>query len=426
MHCKIVRGFRAVVAAAAVAGCSGEGSGGSTTSWRAAVDSLGDTVTVRTVSGSVWGDTAYLEPEVSIGMMEGPDEYLLGSPRAVAVGRDGTIFVLDRQVLVVRAYGPDGIHVRDIGREGGGPGEYRNPDGMTTLPDGRVLVRDPGNARIAVFDSAGNYLEQWSLPGGFNTSRRFYVDTAGNSYAMVLLQRDVAVTEWTYGLARYSPQGVLLDTVPAPTWDFEAARVVASQEGNMSVSGVPFSPQAAWTFSPLGYTVGGLSTDYRIDLFRPGEPVLRIEREWTPVPVNPAESEERVRRQTLQFQRDFGSWRWNGPPIPDTKPPFRNIIVSEDGNLWVQTSQEGRATMTEADAREEEARTRIPPLRFEEPPAFDVFAPDGSFLGPVRVPESFSVFPEPIVRGDTVWAVTRDELDVATIVRFRLVHPDTR
>lgn len=413
--------FLALVAAAIA--CSG-GPHGPTSDWRAAVDTVGDTITVRTLSGSVWGDTAYLEPEVSIGMLEGPDEYLIGSPRALAVGRDGTIFLLDRQVLAVRAYRPDGTHLRDIGREGGGPGEFRNPDGMTTLPDGRVLVRDPGNARIAVFDSAGNYLQQWSLSGGFNTSRRFYADTAGNSYAMVLLEHDAAVTEWTYGLARYDPEGSIRDTVRAPTWDFEPARVVASQEENTSVSSVPFTPQAAWAFSPMGYMVGGLSTEYRIDLFRVGAPLLRIERDWTPVPVLPEEADERIRRQTAQFQRDFGSWRWNGPSVPDTKPPFRRLLVSEDGRVWVLTSQRGVANMTEAEAREEEARTRLPPIRYEEPPAFDVFAPDGRFLGPVRVPASFSTFPEPIVRGDTVWALTRDELDVATIVRFRIVHPE--
>jgi hypothetical protein len=410
--------------AAALACC--DGARRSSSDWQAVVDTLADTVTVRTVSGSVWRDTAYLEPEVSIGMMEGPDEYLIGSPRAIAVGRDGTIFLLDRQVPVVRAYRPDGTHLRDIGREGGGPWEYRQPDGMTTLPDGRVLVRDPGNARIAVFDSAGNYLEQWRLRGGFNTSTRFYADTAGNSYAMVLLESDAAVTEWRFGLARYGPDGTVLDTIPAPTWDYERARVVASQEGNTSVNTVPFTPQVTWTFSPLGYMVGGLSSDYRIDLFRVGEPVLRIEREWTPVPVLAEEADERVRSQTAQFQRDFGSWRWNGPSIPDTKPPFRNVIAGGEGNIWVLTSQRGEPTMTQAEAREEEARTRMPPIRFEEPPAFDVFTPDGRFLGPVRVPSTFSVYPEPIVRGDTVWAVTRDDLDVATIVRFRLVHPEAR
>jgi hypothetical protein len=76
--------------------------------------------------------------------------------------------------------------------------------------------------------------------------------------------------------------------------------------------------------------------------------------------------------------------------------------------------------MSEAEAREEEASSGRVPLRFRELPAFDVFAADGRYLGHVRVPDTFRVEPEPIVRDGYVWAVTRDELDVATIVRFRV------
>ena len=407
------------LAAACVRG-QGDDSG---ESWEAVADTVGDTVTVRTISGSVWGDTAFLEPEMSIGMLEGPDEYLIGSPRALAVGRDGVIYMLDRQVMKVRMYGPDGSHIRDIGREGGGPGEFEGPDGMTLLPDGRLLVRDPGNARVSVFAGDGEYLEQFWLAGGFNTSRRFYADTAGNSYAMVLLDAEASVFDWKFGLARYDLEGEVHDTIPAPTWDYERPEVSATRDGSTSINWVPFTGQDWWTFSPLGYMVGGVSTDYRIDLFRIREPVLRIERNWIPIAVKSEEADERERRQTAQFRRDYGSWSWNGPPIPDTKPPFRDLFASEEGNIWVLVSQEGRATMTEEDAREEERRTNMPPLRFEEPPAYDVFAPDGRFVGHVSVPETFSTRPGPIVRGDSVWAVTRDELDVPTIVRFRIVHP---
>jgi hypothetical protein len=79
--------------------------------------------------------------------------------------------------------------------------------------------------------------------------------------------------------------------------------------------------------------------------------------------------------------------------------------------------------MTLSEAREEERVSGVPPLRFEEPVAFDVFSPEGRFLGHVKTPPSFRTRPEPVIRGDTVWAVTRDELDVATIVRFQIVHP---
>jgi len=76
--------------------------------------------------------------------------------------------------------------------------------------------------------------------------------------------------------------------------------------------------------------------------------------------------------------------------------------------------------MTAAAAREEAARTGRTPLRFTEPAAFDVFAPDGRYLGPVTVPPSFQTDPAPIIRGDHVWAVTRDEMDVPRVVRFRI------
>jgi hypothetical protein len=423
MHLKRVGSFGIPMLVVFVAACTSGGNDDASRSWQAVIDTVGDTITVHTVSGSVWGDTAYLAPELSIGMLEGPEEYLIGSPRALAVSASGDIYVLDRQVMKVRMYGPDGTHIRDIGREGGGPGEFKGPDGMTTLPDGRLLVRDPGNARVAEFSPDGEYLGQFWLAGGFNTSRRFYTDTVGNSYAMVLMDAEASVFDWQMGLARYGPDGEIRDTIPAPNWDYDAPQVSASRDGGTSVNYVPFTGQEWWSFSPLGYMVGGLSTDYRIDLFRVGEPVLRIEREWTPVPVKPEEAAERERNQTAQFRRSFGSWTWNGPAIPDTKPPFRNLFTSAEGNIWVVVSQEGQPTMTEEEAREEEQRTSIPPIRFHEPLAYDVFAPDGRFLGHVTVPQTLTEWVEPIVRGDTVWAVARDDLDVATIVRFRIVHP---
>jgi hypothetical protein len=389
--------------------------------WHAVVDTLGDTITVRTLAGSVWGDTVTLEPEVLIGLLEGEDAYLIGEPQSLAVGPTGIIYVLDTQVPVVRAYAPNGTHLRDIGRKGGGPGEYQAPDGMTAARDGRVLVRDPGGARIVVYDSAGAFLEQWPLSGGFNTSRPLAFDTSGRVYTTVLLNRGTPPWEWIMGMLRYSAEGQPLDTVQAPTWDFEPARITASRERSSSSSSVPFTPQRSWAFSPLGYMVGGVSTDYRIDLYRTGGPVLRLERAWTPVPVHAEEAEERRQAQIERFKRQYGSWRWNGPPIPDAKPPFRELFVSQEGNVWVLLSQTGRAVLSEDEAREEERRSGRRPYRYREHPAFDVFAPDGRYFGHVRVPEAFEVEPQPWVQGNRVWAVTRDDLDVARVVRFRMV-----
>ena len=64
-----------------------------------------------------------------------------------------------------------------------------------------------------------------------------------------------------------------------------------------------------------------------------------------------------------------------------------------------------------------------PPVRWREPVAFDLFESDGTYLGRVRAPQGFSIWPTPVSDRDQVWAVVRDELDVQYVVRFRAV-PD--
>ncbi|MEJ2240247.1 MAG: 6-bladed beta-propeller [Gemmatimonadales bacterium] len=96
-------------------------------SWEALIDTVGDTITVHTVSGNVWGDTMVLEPELSIGVLEGADEEMFGSVRSLAVTDSGEILIVDAQVPAIRRFSPDGRYLGDIGREGSGPGEYKRP-----------------------------------------------------------------------------------------------------------------------------------------------------------------------------------------------------------------------------------------------------------------------------------------------------------
>ncbi|MGD2152629.1 MAG: hypothetical protein PVG79_05125, partial [Gemmatimonadales bacterium] len=64
----------------------------------------------------------------------------------------------------------------------------------------------------------------------------------------------------------------------------------------------------------------------------------------------------------------------------------------------------------------------VPERTWREPVAFDVFEPNGRYLGMVRAPRGFSTYPTPVIRGDTVWAVVRDELDVPYITRSHIEH----
>jgi hypothetical protein len=74
-----------------------------------------------------------------------------------------------------------------------------------------------------------------------------------------------------------------------------------------------------------------------------------------------------------------------------------------------------------ADERAEAAPNRFSEPVWTEPVAFDVFEPDGTFLGEVSAPEGFLRYPEPVMRGDTVWAATEDTDGVRYVKRLEVV-----
>jgi DNA-binding beta-propeller fold protein YncE len=87
-------------------------------------------------------------------------------PNSVGFAPDGDVFVSDGygNSRVVQ-FTADGRFVRIIGgRKGSGPGELDTPHGVAVDAQGRVLVADSGNKRVAVFDSNGSFLKNLHAP----------------------------------------------------------------------------------------------------------------------------------------------------------------------------------------------------------------------------------------------------------------------
>jgi hypothetical protein len=383
------------------------------------VDTVGDTITVRTVAGQVWESDGALVSELSIGVLEGEAEYQFGNVRAIAVDDAGRMFVYDAHGPVLRMYSPDGTWVSDVGREGEGPGEYKRPDsGLAVLPDGTVAIRDPGNGRITLYSPNLEYVDYIRIIGSFNTSRPLIADTSGALLTFIITNLGAEVSEWQGGLARFHPDGAV-DTLVNPDLEYEEATVSGQHEDNASVSGVPYAPEQVTAYSPFGYYIVGVSEVYGFDLLR-RDGVLRLERVYDPIPVDPGEAASERQLITDEFKRQFPGWKWNGPPIPDSKPAYAGFYPADDGRIWVQVHAPSERYMDAEEQRAEEERLGYSVNPYREPVRFDVFEPTGEYLGQVSTPTGFSLRPRPVFRGDTVWAVIRDEYDVQRLHRFRL------
>lgn len=390
------------------------------TGWAAVTDTVADTITVRTVSGQIWESDAELVSDLSIGVFDGAAEYQFGNLRAIAVDAGGRMYVLDGHGPVLRSYAPDGTWLGDIGRDGEGPGEYKQPDsGLSILPDGRIALRDPGNARISIYSPEGEYLDSRPIAGSFDTSDQMIVDVSGALVTPIVKNLGTSVLEWRRGMARYKADGTV-DTIDTPDWEYEEAIISGESENSSSTRRVPFTPRQIIAYSGQGYFVVGISERYRFSLLKPGGPVLTIERDFEPVPVDPAEASATRERVTANFRDNFPGWKWNGPEIPDVKPAYQAFMIAEDGRIWVHLHAPSERYMDAAQQRAEEERLGRPVNPYREKVRLGVFEPSGEYLGEVSAPEGFVLRPWPVMRGDTVWAIVKDELDVARLHRFKL------
>jgi len=383
--------------------------------------------TIRSTGPGAWGSATRLVEELRIGTLEGDQAYTFGQIEAIVVGKGGEIIVAEFEPARLRMYGANGRLIREIGGIGSGPGEYRDISGLKVLQDGSIAIWDGQTGRITKYDSNGQYRTSHAFKTGFFTADMFQVDRAGNFYVKAAgknRQRSgtFAMDEPIIWI-KLNPAGAVVDTIPVPQGESPSLEMYGGP-GNSRVD-----PLLA-ALSPFGYFVTGAPLRYAIDVQRPGKP-LRIERTHTPVRLAGAERAEwnamadHLSKQpigmSMRRNQNGGTDTIFGPTVkyaaPETKPVFRSLQVDDDGRIWVERHVAARRVPPGSSARAPISKDPRPPITWREPATYDVFEPDGRFLGTVTAPDKTTFHAR---RGRHIWAVQRGEFDEPYIVRYRI------
>ncbi|MCJ7629313.1 MAG: hypothetical protein MUO50_13115 [Longimicrobiales bacterium] len=277
-------------------------------------------------------------PEVSIGLRDGPEPYLLLNVIDATVLRNGTIVVglYYRSLFELRYYDSLGVHITSSGRYGNGPFEI-GPGGFSSverLSGDSVLVIGLDH-RFSVFGPRGEQVRSGRLP------------LPGSSIPSQLLD-DQHLSLWTVqrvgseSFGREVPSEMSFQVFDIDSGISKPAGRVFDQRTRLDDSGLflhlPFEPRAHWA-SGAGRLWFGNSGTAEIQGFNPAtqDPeILLLDDDRRSVTRDDEQSwkEFDLRGTNGDRRRQFKAYH-RRVEFPESFPFFQDLQVDVSGNVWV-------------------------------------------------------------------------------------------
>ena len=143
----------------------------------------------------------------------------------------------------------DGKYVKEWGKLGSGPGEFRTPHALAFDSRGRPFVADRGNHRIQIFDQDGKVLDS-TRGGNIGRVSGLFIDKNDTLYAIDSESNPTRHANWKTGIriGTTKEDKVLFFIPPHPNDKFEGAAgegVAVDLEGNVYAAEGPNSRPVA-------------------------------------------------------------------------------------------------------------------------------------------------------------------------------------
>ena len=167
----------------------------------------------------------------TFGERGGEDGQFIG-PLAVAVDKQGNIFVSDPIRARVQKFSPDGKFILSFGQAGNRPGNFIRPKQMGVGSDGRIHIVDAAFNNVQVFDpegrvegfygAAGTHLGNMDLPAGLDVVEADldlfarYIHPAFQAERLILVSNQFGNAKISvYAMGQLKPGKTVADIAPS-------------------------------------------------------------------------------------------------------------------------------------------------------------------------------------------------------------------
>ncbi len=366
-----------------------------------------------------------LVEEVRLGGLDGSEETTYGNVQAIRPIPGGGFHVVDGQVPIIRRYSADGRFLGNLGRRGQGPGEYTYIMGLSTLNDGRTVVIDGSNARVTIFDSAGELSHTFPFqPRASGYDNRVDLES-GDLYTIVGPESgefvegpNLSIGDW----ARVKLDGTVERLRAVPPEDRVGPRFVLS------------GAQMSYPFSTMTQSVTGARGDYwetRNDTdsilhIRPDgtESWIRLEGERVHLTQDELEQwrfrGEQMYEQTQSLPRPGGGagpGRSDYVDIPLVKPYVREMFSDVGGRLWVLRYADPIYRPYSEEEAEERAANGWAPHNWRDLLLWELYDTDDALQGRVILPPKSGLYD---ALGNDLYVLSLGDYREAYVSRYRV------
>lgn len=338
--------------------------------WQGTVEEVGGVTVVKNPKEPMYGPAVLgLDEELSIGVVEGPEEQTFSQISDVDIDRNGNIYILDSAEASCRIFSPEGVFIRSIGRPGQGPGELSKPLHQHFCPNDQLWIEDYGNRRIAIFTTDGRFIRNISTAKAFITNLE--IDSKGNILGarLFLSPGENARVE----LQKFSPE-----------LEYKTSLVTAPSSIDPKRKTYNLSPSMMlYEFNHQDQIVFGYPDKYELKIYNSqGNLLKKIQKPYVPVEMS-QDTHEKLKKLKMPGLTMI---------IPDYWPAYGFFCLDNKGWIYVLTYE-----------------------KVLDDYCWDVFDEDGRYFARIHL----NISPV-VIRDDQMYAIKQDEDGFQFVKRFKI------